>query len=373
MWATSNTTMNVSMSHTVGKLTAAVAVLALIAAACSDSPSPTADPREASTAGPTSEPAAPEPTTTTGQSRLPPVLTTSDDLPELTIRIGDQRWQVTGGASSFCGPDECFDAGFSIDVSQPIIVWDTSQELTIEAPLDVTRIQAAAREVDTAGNWRPLRLLEAPDRTRTWIVDSRPPSVPMAISVTIDIEQDRPTAVTASIGYGAELRPAEPTPLEDLPSVLDAAARANIDARACDAGPDSALDLSDEPPGRSFQSREWTDQNGCLVRVDVVTGYFGAEHCGWQTTEVLITGSPLLDRFTSPKDRLAYIRDPEGAYGDQALVDGFDPDAVLPTDASPTPFFSRAAGLWIGPDAAYLVDGFAVERWPLAPRVLLCD
>ena len=69
-----------------------------------------------------------------------------------------------------------------------------------------------------------------------------------------------------------------------------------------------------------------------------------------------------------------FIRDPKGVFGDPALVEGFDPDATLPSDATYSGFRSETRQLWTAPsdpDAVYVVEGDSVERWP-AGEQLVC-
>lgn len=62
----------------------------------------------------------------------------------------------------------------------------------------------------------------------------------------------------------------------------------------------------------------------------------------------------------------SFVRDPEGAYSNE-LQARFDPDAVLPADASATGFNRGKWELWTNPsdqESVYLVSDERVERWP---------
>jgi len=292
------------------------------------------------------------------------ILTTDDQIPALIFRIGDREWQTGGIASTWCGPDKCYDASVSIDVADPVIDWDTSLPLTIEAPFDVETIRASTTPAGQFRGSTELRLDPVPGTGNHWTVVSRSPIAPMSIGVWVDVTQEEPTGVNAVIGYGAELRPIAEEGVDHPPLLDEAEAQSTLDVRACDAGEASVLHLDDEPPGRGSLSRPWTDFAGCLARVDVITSYQGADHCGWEATEVLTVGTPLLTRMEGFPDGTRFVRDPTGAYGKPAFVDGFAAATVLPPEATQTPFFVGTAQLWTDDDAAYLVDGFAVERWP---------
>jgi hypothetical protein len=142
----------------------------------------------------------------------------------------------------------------------------------------------------------------------------------------------------------------------------------DFDGKACEATPGAAIDVCSEPNWRPYSAYEdWTDVDGCLVRIDVLAERPGPEHCEWQDTRVLITGEPFGARYTKPENTRHYVRDPAGIYRDQSLVDGFDPDASLPDAARDTGFRRGEVELWIDPDddsAVFLKGRTKVERWP---------
>jgi hypothetical protein len=140
-------------------------------------------------------------------------------------------------------------------------------------------------------------------------------------------------------------------------------------AHACRATPGSAIEVAAEPPWRQHaEYAAWTDESGCLVRIDVLAERPGPEHCNWGDTRVLITGRPLGARYTSSADAQHYVRDPHGSYRVAALVRGFDARAKLPSGARDSGFRLGKVALWIDraqPSAVYLVGPDSVERWPL--------
>lgn len=146
-------------------------------------------------------------------------------------------------------------------------------------------------------------------------------------------------------------------------------------ARRCHGSPGSPTDVANEPAWRVATSI-WRTEEGCLVRVDVISDFQGPTHCGWESAHVIVTGRPVGALYTSPQDGDWYVRDPEGVFRDPALVEGFDPAAELPGDAVDTTFRQDDRELWIVPgdeSAIYLRSPGGVERWPLDPTPLLCE
>jgi hypothetical protein len=138
--------------------------------------------------------------------------------------------------------------------------------------------------------------------------------------------------------------------------------------RVCEAEAGSPTDVAGEPDWRRFGDYlEWTDEEGCLVRIDVLADRRGPEHCGFQDARVIITGSPLGEPYTTSTDDVTYVRDPEGVYGVAELTAGFDPDAMLPDNAVDSGYRQRDTELWTVPgdeSAIYVVSGDTIERWP---------
>jgi hypothetical protein len=160
--------------------------------------------------------------------------------------------------------------------------------------------------------------------------------------------------VTVHITYSIE--PAEPG-VAPIPS-----------ARACGSPGGSVNDVAHEPNWRRWAGYvEWTTDDGCLVRIDLLAERPGPSHCEWEDAQVLITGVPLGSPYGQKDTTQHFIRDPQGVFGNEALAEGFDPDTTLPADAVYSGFRSDTRELWTAPsdpDAAYIVNGGTVERWP---------
>lgn len=128
------------------------------------------------------------------------------------------------------------------------------------------------------------------------------------------------------------------------------------------------------PPSTSTSSgcwaadyQSWTDEDGCLLRIDVVAEWPGPEHCDWQRARVLIVGDPLGTPYTNAGNGIEYVRDPEGVFGEPALTAGFDPDASLPSAAADSGYRRGKLELWHVPgdrSAIWLRSPNGVEQWP---------
>jgi hypothetical protein len=145
----------------------------------------------------------------------------------------------------------------------------------------------------------------------------------------------------------------------------------------CTASEGEVTDVATEPPEwRDDDSiaHPWTDREGCIIRIDVLTQQVGPDHCGWEKATVLTTGRPLGARYTTPSTDQQYIRDPEGVFGDPALAAAFDPDATLPATAVDSGFRRDGVQLWYDPadpSAVWMVGPDRTELWP-AGGPLLC-
>jgi Family of unknown function (DUF6174) len=122
----------------------------------------------------------------------------------------------------------------------------------------------------------------------------------------------------------------------------------------CDATPGSATDLRaesrDDLGFEEFYNARFTDAAGCPVRLDVIKGYPGAEHCQWESAHFIALG---LD---------VYVHDSHGVLPDADTVDRTQTIATadLPGTARDTGFRTGGAAFWIGPAAegrGYLVSG----------------
>lgn len=143
---------------------------------------------------------------------------------------------------------------------------------------------------------------------------------------------------------------------------------AGTDGNDCVAEPGSVIDVSSEPDWRQYADyREWTDADGCPVRIDIVAERPGPDHCGWEDADVLIVGDPLGEPYTSPSDTLHFVRDPNGVFGVPQLSEGFEPDADLPDNAVDSGFRRDGVSLWHVPgdqSQVWLVSDTSIEKWP---------
>lgn len=88
----------------------------------------------------------------------------------------------------------------------------------------------------------------------------------------------------------------------------------------CESQPGSPTDLASEPAGWLAFGRylRWTDRDGCLVRVDVISHIRGVEHCEFQSAEFITIGSQIGDSISDGQGRSLntnnnrYVWDPEG-------------------------------------------------------------
>jgi hypothetical protein len=136
----------------------------------------------------------------------------------------------------------------------------------------------------------------------------------------------------------------------------------------CSDGSGGRLDVANEPDGRRYaEYLQWTDRDGCLLRIDVLAERNGPDHCGWATARVLIAGDPIGTRYTSGADTVEYVSDPSGVFGVAQLSEGFQLLDQLPDDAQDSGFRQGSRELWTSSSDLHVVyirtpDG--VERWP---------
>jgi hypothetical protein len=168
-------------------------------------------------------------------------------------------------------------------------------------------------------------------------------------------------AAVAVIGALVAVRTQQPGRLVTQPTN-------QAEGKECDASEGSSIDVKHEPAWRLHGDyRPWTDQDGCLLRIDVLAERSGAAHCGWEQASVMMAGRPLGSRYTTPEDAVEYVKDPNGVFGLRDLAQEFDPDAELPGGAVDTGFRRAGSALWHVPGdqtAVWVVAATGIERWP---------
>ena len=121
--------------------------------------------------------------------------------------------------------------------------------------------------------------------------------------------------------------------------------------------------------GRDWDER-WHDAAGKVVPNRIVST-FEAE-CVDEAV-FLALGWPLETRFDSTAEFRQYVRDPEGT---PETVGPLDTEATLPTGTHNTGYHLGDLQLWVGRDArnaAYVVEGSTVERWPRLTEAVGCQ
>ena len=127
-------------------------------------------------------------------------------------------------------------------------------------------------------------------------------------------------------------------------------------------------------PGQARAERPWLDSGGDTVSEHVVSTYWGADHCGWQSALFLHLGWPL---GTNEKigEGFQYVRDPKGLDGIESVAP-LDLDATLPVDAMYSGYHQDGTQLWLSEreveEAVYIVRGDKVERWPRTTEIIAC-
>jgi hypothetical protein len=118
-------------------------------------------------------------------------------------------------------------------------------------------------------------------------------------------------------------------------------------------------EASPSPPVSRWKE-SWRDAEGSVVQEHVVsTGY---AEC--VDAVLLSVGWPLGTPFDTIDSARTYVRDRDGAL---ETVGRLDTDATLPENARNSGYHLGDVQLWFGRNArqaAYVVDGSKVERWP---------
>jgi len=189
------------------------------------------------------------------------------------------------------------------------------------------------------------------------------------------------TALVLSAAITGCVGPIPPTN-ESIPGhpggVTPGASASDIAARVCSGREGSVVDVATEPDWRQFSDYRqwWTAEGGCLIRIDVLADRPGPEHCGYESSRVIITGIPFGARYSNQRDAAEFVRDPDNVLGDAATSNAFDPDVQLPERAQDTGFRTIDTQLWVDPtdgSSIYLVLGDRVERWPRDPTPTICS
>ena len=148
--------------------------------------------------------------------------------------------------------------------------------------------------------------------------------------------------------------------------------------RGCPSNTGSPTDLGSEPATwLAFGDYlRWTDSEGCLVRVDVISHIHGASHCEYQMAEYITIGPRLGESIAEDGVLLVnanrFIWDPKGViqggpYGQ--TVDG------LPPDAFDTGYRQDGDELWLSagePVSLYRVGHSEVQEWHPSPTLGIC-
>jgi hypothetical protein len=111
---------------------------------------------------------------------------------------------------------------------------------------------------------------------------------------------------------------------------------------------------------RSGWDERWRDAEGGVVQEHVVST--GRAEC--VEAVLLSVGWPLGTPFDKVDSARMYVRDPDGTL---ETVGALDTDGTLPRSAHNSGYHLGDVQLWLGRDAreaAYLVEGSKVERWP---------
>jgi hypothetical protein len=145
--------------------------------------------------------------------------------------------------------------------------------------------------------------------------------------------------------------------------------------------------VATEPPtvplsGRGSFVGAWRDEAGVRLPDGLPGGeelvlhvMRGQEHCGWQRVVFLSMGWPPGTRVHTPADYHQYVRDPRGLLEEWPLARRFAAGVGLPDEALDTGFARGSWELWVLPghrNAAYLVNGDYVERWPRSREAIAC-
>lgn len=111
---------------------------------------------------------------------------------------------------------------------------------------------------------------------------------------------------------------------------------------------------------------------GCSASAGEVDGpvsaFTGAEHCGWESVEVIRVSSDVAPPQTDGDPWIDFVRDTDNVLPKRLVSGEFHVEGTLPDDAMDTGHETPYGHLWLAPgapDSAYVVtDDGTVEKWP---------
>ena len=99
-----------------------------------------------------------------------------------------------------------------------------------------------------------------------------------------------------------------------------------------------------------------------------VSAFTGAEHCGWESVEVIRVSSDVAPPRTDGDPWVDFVRDTDDVLPKRLVSGEFQVGATLPDDAVDTGHETPYGELWLAPGApesAYVItDDDTVEKWP---------
>jgi hypothetical protein len=125
-----------------------------------------------------------------------------------------------------------------------------------------------------------------------------------------------------------------------------------------------------------YPGSRWYGPDGEPVseKTNIINAITGPEHCGWQTAVMMHVGWPPGHDASDASESHQFIRDPEGAIGDEFTA-RFDRDAEPPPSAKNSGYRTNFMELWLDPqdtDSAYLIFSDHAEKWPRAREIVAC-